>query len=308
MALTKPFAENGNKSPIPTDASPDGSVSYDQGFGSFYALPPEEGGKFIDRAQFNQLMYDTTSQVLTNKGNIATIQGDLATAQLNITTLQQKTSSLENSVSTLESQATTGVGYLTQNISYNIGADGDYTTIADALRAISQYNTITDKQITLNLQANYAGGEDLTRFRGDYSFVTINGNNQNFNFATFFIKVTAIIINITSINIVGAAGETPIQIFSCPQIVLDNVKINAGIYDAVYMRDSRLKIMGVCDFATAAAGINVHGGQTEIFATTTYSAGVHDINLYGGAIVYSFSPASSNIAKNTLTRNGIFFN
>jgi hypothetical protein len=71
MALTKPFAENGNKTPIPPTTT-DGSVSYDQGFGSFYALPPEEGGLFIDRAQFNQLMYDTTSQVLANKTAIAT--------------------------------------------------------------------------------------------------------------------------------------------------------------------------------------------------------------------------------------------
>ena len=60
MALTKPFAENGDKKAIPQTTS-DGSVSFDRGFGSFYALPPEEGGLFIDRAQFNQLMFDTTS-------------------------------------------------------------------------------------------------------------------------------------------------------------------------------------------------------------------------------------------------------
>jgi hypothetical protein len=72
MALTKPFAENGNKLAIP-ETTADGSVSYDQGFGAFYALPPEEGGLFIDRAQFNQLMYDTTSEVLANKGNIDAI-------------------------------------------------------------------------------------------------------------------------------------------------------------------------------------------------------------------------------------------
>lgn len=71
MALTTAFCANGDKTPIPPTAD-DGSVSYDQGFGASYALPPEEGGKFIDRAQFNQLMYDTTSQVLANKTAIAT--------------------------------------------------------------------------------------------------------------------------------------------------------------------------------------------------------------------------------------------
>lgn len=80
MALTKPFAENGNKTTIPATTS-DGSVSYDQGFGSFYALPPEEGGLFIDRAQFNQLMYDTTSQVLENKNNISALSTQAGQAQ-----------------------------------------------------------------------------------------------------------------------------------------------------------------------------------------------------------------------------------
>lgn len=80
MALTTPFAQNGNKTTIPQTTS-DGSVSYDQGFGSFYALPPEEGGLFIDRAQFNQLMYDTTSQVLDNKNNISTLTAQAGQAQ-----------------------------------------------------------------------------------------------------------------------------------------------------------------------------------------------------------------------------------
>ena len=71
MALTRPFAQNGDKLAIPETAS-DSSVSYNLGFTYAYALPPEEGGKFIDRAQFNQLMYDTTSQVLANKTAIAT--------------------------------------------------------------------------------------------------------------------------------------------------------------------------------------------------------------------------------------------
>ena len=81
MALTKPFAENGDKKAIPQTTS-DGSVSFDRGFGSFYALPPEEGGLFIDRAQFNQLMFDTTSQVLDNKQAIATKANANATVNL----------------------------------------------------------------------------------------------------------------------------------------------------------------------------------------------------------------------------------
>lgn len=81
MALTRPFAQNGDKLTIPDTAS-DSSVSYNLGFTYAYALPPEEGGKFIDRAQFNQLMYDTTSQVIANTTAIATKANANATVNL----------------------------------------------------------------------------------------------------------------------------------------------------------------------------------------------------------------------------------
>lgn len=81
MALTRPFAQNGDKLAIPETAS-DSSVSYNLGFTYAYALPPEEGGKFIDRAQFNQLMYDTTSQVIANTTAIATKANANATVNL----------------------------------------------------------------------------------------------------------------------------------------------------------------------------------------------------------------------------------
>ena len=76
MALTKPFAENGDKKAIPQTTS-DGSVSFDRGFGSFYALPPEEGGLFIDRAQFNQLMFDTTSVLLANTQSLNNLSSSI---------------------------------------------------------------------------------------------------------------------------------------------------------------------------------------------------------------------------------------
>ena len=96
MALTKPFAENGDKKAIPQTTS-DGSVSFNNGFGSLYALPPEEGGLFIDRAQFNQLMFDTTSQVLENKQQI--------TAQAN--RINEVNTTLTQSINTKANQATT---------------------------------------------------------------------------------------------------------------------------------------------------------------------------------------------------------
>lgn len=85
MALTTAFAKNGNKKAVP-QTTQDGSVSYDQGFGNLYALPPEEGGLFIDRAQFNQIMYDTTSAVISNQTSINTLNGKVADLESGVST------------------------------------------------------------------------------------------------------------------------------------------------------------------------------------------------------------------------------
>lgn len=99
MALTTAFAKNGNKKAVP-QTTQDGSVSYDQGFGNLYALPPEEGGLFIDRAQFNQIMYDTTSAVISNQSSINTLNSKVTANQNSINTLNSKVADLESGVST----------------------------------------------------------------------------------------------------------------------------------------------------------------------------------------------------------------
>ena len=60
-----PFATVGDKTSIPDLAQPDGSVSYQIGFGSDYQLiyPADPSSKAIPRYGFNQLMYDVTSAV-----------------------------------------------------------------------------------------------------------------------------------------------------------------------------------------------------------------------------------------------------
>ena len=76
MAITTPFAQNGDKKEIPQTTS-DGSLSFDRGFGSLYALPPEEGGLFIDREQFNQLVYQITEAILTNQQSLSNLSGNV---------------------------------------------------------------------------------------------------------------------------------------------------------------------------------------------------------------------------------------
>ena len=76
MAITTPFAQNGDKKEIPQTTS-DGSLSFDRGFGSLYGLPPEEGGLFIDREQFNQLVYQITEAILANQQSLSNLSGNV---------------------------------------------------------------------------------------------------------------------------------------------------------------------------------------------------------------------------------------
>lgn len=183
MALTKPFAQNGDKKTIPENTTGDGSLSYETGFGGFYALPPEEGGLYIDRAQFNQLMYDTTSQILTNKGNITTIQGDVATAKRNIATLQGQVRSLERDVSSIENTinqvissevAPIGV-YKTVN-NKTIGTNGDFKTIQEAFTYVQTHQKQTlNQNLTLTLLEDL--NNEILYFNGAwYPYLRINCN------------------------------------------------------------------------------------------------------------------------------------
>ena len=76
MAITTPFAQNGDKKEIPQTTS-DGTLSYDKGFGTLYALPPEEGGLFIDREQFNQLVFQITEAILANQQSLSSLSGNV---------------------------------------------------------------------------------------------------------------------------------------------------------------------------------------------------------------------------------------
>lgn len=59
-----PFAISGDKSAIPDASQPDGSVSYDQGFGPDYQLDPADPSSLdVPRDQFNQFGFDITSNI-----------------------------------------------------------------------------------------------------------------------------------------------------------------------------------------------------------------------------------------------------
>lgn len=62
-----PFAEDGDRAPIPDTSQPDGSVSYQQGYGFDYERPetdpPDPDRKLIERDNANQLYHDITAAI-----------------------------------------------------------------------------------------------------------------------------------------------------------------------------------------------------------------------------------------------------
>ena len=142
MAITTPFAQNGDKKEIPQTSS-DGSLSFDIGFGSLYALPPEEGGLFIDRAQFNQLMFDTTSQVLENKQQI--------TAQTN--RINEVNTTLTQSINTKANQATTYTKTEVDNL-VNAKANANATVNLTGNQTIAGIKTFRSPVVVPNATAN----------------------------------------------------------------------------------------------------------------------------------------------------------
>ena len=67
MAITKKWAANGIKTPIPNDPQGDNLVNYDEGFTTPYRTPIKDGGVPIGMGTFNQLMFDITDEVIENK-------------------------------------------------------------------------------------------------------------------------------------------------------------------------------------------------------------------------------------------------
>lgn len=81
MALSKPFAENGNKVSIALDKTDDGVMNYEEGFGARYEQPIKAvidekgnivstGGLQITRPQFNGLMNEFSKAIIENQEKI----------------------------------------------------------------------------------------------------------------------------------------------------------------------------------------------------------------------------------------------
>ncbi|EIT8306527.1 hypothetical protein L3L50_001778 [Campylobacter coli] len=183
MELTRPFAENGDRQDFPVDTQGDGSMSLQQGFGAFYGLPPEEGGLFIQRPQFNQLMYLVSKGVIDNKTAIKALNSQYG------------------------SLSTSSAKLLTKNLKWTVGTGGTYLTLKQALDEACKYKALPNYTITISLKSGYTVNETINYSYVDLGFVTITSENNkeinssvNFNFSDSAVPKIDVVFNMTNKN------------------------------------------------------------------------------------------------------------
>ena len=331
MALITPFAQNGDKKEIPQNSS-NGSVSFNNGFGSFYALPPEEGGLFIDRAQFNQLMFDTTSQVLENKTAIATKANSNAVVNLtgdqtiagtktftsnitapNITTMQ-------NNLNTIFNPTSAPVKFQTTAKTITVGTGGNFQDLESAINEAKKYTSqvhitlVSDLQISQDMFIHLVNGNHIAIEFGNYKLI-----NTSSKIVNLYITGSSIgsILNLKLENINFIIG-------TCSSVALTGVlSINVNI-ESIYSpllvsqssllsftTDSQLTINGFNNLITSSIG-GILSFSNATINTSTQTGNL--ISIHNGGIITLYQqikinkPSSLNmfnVAINTPSESGL---
>ena len=325
MALTKPFAENGDKKAIPQTTS-DGSVSFDRGFGSFYALPPEEGGLFIDRAQFNQLMFDTTSQVLDNKQAITTKANANATVNLtgNQTIAGVKTftsnitapniANLQNQMGGLISSHSYPLLTKSSSLDITVGAGGTFSNIIDGLiflkQNIPKYTNIVGK-ITLLSSFNddlYLKGYPFNILIDCNGFILANNLflekcSITFNSLKLQGQLNALISTVHIENGANIGGNSSLTGFFGSSIVANGNSF-VSISGSVVLRPPETQA-GIYSKASRVYLVNPSNWTQSQGQYFGYVIGGGIICTDNGVNLKNVIPTKTNVAVNTLTPYGI---
>ena len=160
MALTTPFAQNGDKKEIPQTTS-DGSLSFDRGFGSLYALPPEEGGLFIDREQFNQLVYQITEAILANQQSLSSLSGNV-----------YNKGEVDNLVNAKANQSTT---YTKDEVNNLVNPKAN----ANAVYTKTEVNNLVNAKANANATVNLTGNQTIAGVKTFSSPVVVPNATAN---------------------------------------------------------------------------------------------------------------------------------
>ncbi|EAH9758553.1 hypothetical protein EY869_08780 [Campylobacter coli] len=289
MELTRPFAENGDRQDFPVDTQGDGTMSLQQGFGVFYGLPPEEGGLFIDRTKFNQLMYLVSKGVIDNKTAIEA--------------LESKYGSLLTSSAKL----------LTKNLTWNVGSGGDYEDLQTAINEASKYINFSNYTITIELKNSLSLSGIIKIAKVNIPFVNLDFNGFSLNYGLVFDN--SIFGKIIKANI-NSSGNCINGINNSEIILTDNITLNG--YDGIisstgskvtYLNSSNNNITINCQSGRYGIYANL-GGKIEVQKSNIEcNNGTALFAITGGIInanlsVITGTSTQSNISFNTFTNNG----
>ncbi len=302
MELTRPFAENGDRQDFPVDTQGDGSMSLQQGFGPLFGNPPEEGGYFIDRMKFNQLMYLVSKGVIDNKTDIKTLKSEYG------------------------SLSTSSVKLLTKNLTWTVGSGGTFSDINSAIiEANKYYSSDLTKTITLKIISNITIDNRVAIFRGGCRVIvtcensnvviTVNKNNidaNNYTFAGFGFEFRGV-----NINIVGASTDFHNgTLFSFGDFKIYNLKVtgspcmiihnNGSPDDLEYFRTNATILNLVVKYSSRMSQALVYLGNNG----SLYIKGTKESNIISNAAIGFVSRSGSNITLSggiTCNNIGILF-
>lgn len=179
MDLTMPFADKGDRVDFPAAKQGDNSMSLEQGFTSAYGLPPEEGGLFIDRQKFNQLMYLVSKGVIDNKTALESL-----TEKVNAIPGQ-----IQSSISTLSGKYEEILPEKLTKFYIGPGKDDKFKDIDEAFYYIQRYSLNSGgNYIQLILRENFKFTKNYDPFIGlDLQNVIVS--QENYQDDTFFYEV-----------------------------------------------------------------------------------------------------------------------
>ncbi|EAH9477322.1 hypothetical protein EYI48_08130 [Campylobacter coli] len=234
MELTRPFAENGDRQDFPVDTQGNGSMSLQQGFGAFYGLPPEDGGLFIQRPQFNQLMYLVSKGVIDNKTAIKTLK------------------------SKYDYLSTSSAKLLTENLEWTVGTGGKFTDLQTAISEAAKFIENKDYILTLKLISNIETNNPIYIRKLNIPFVNIDFNG-------FKVKITSETIGFYIWNSkIGKILKPYVESYSTCFYFLNSTCEQIGFKDTSYTCKLSCSAPNI-SVGSPIAGIQAGTGSAVIF-------------------------------------------
>lgn len=279
MELTRPFAENGERQDFAIETQSNGEMSLQQGFGPLYSQSPESGGLFIDRAKFNQLMYLTTKGVLNSPKNFI---GDL----------ELVVGDGPNEIKTLDEALIK---------SKEINAIGNMTKI------------ILKKDVVWSIEIHNINVMIISENENDKKTITFK-KRPGFKYKMAYVGFTlsrlwfeSVMLRVDESNgkadyvLEGAAGRVTMMKVD---VHVNQSQVNNAFCAGGNFFIAFCKFTGILKYFCWVGG---GGSYMEVVQSTFENPCVFNIREGGIAVTGNIAGFNGNIAKNTLTPQGVWF-